>query len=304
MRRAMVLVIASLIFNGCASAGQVRTPEPSRAAAVAKDVIPISLPNKQGSVRFAVIGDTGTGDSEQRQVGELMSRYREAFPFDFVLMLGDNMYGSESASAFQRKFSGPYKGMLDSGVKFYATLGNHDDANQRFYELFNMRGREFYTFKKGHVRFFALNSDYMDPAQLRWLNEEMDKSKSEWKICFFHHPLYSSGRKHGPHEELRRVLEPLFIKYGVAVVFSGHDHFYERFHPQQGVHYFVSGAGGKLRRDGIRKSNLTAKSFDQDQHFMLVEIDGDSMYFQVISRTGSTIDQGVLRHPRRASELT
>ena len=62
-------------------------------------------------------------------------------------MLGDNLYGNEGAKDFEKKFERPYKALLDAGVKFYASLGNHDNPNQRFYKLFNMNGQRYYNFK-------------------------------------------------------------------------------------------------------------------------------------------------------------
>ncbi|MGH9339912.1 MAG: metallophosphoesterase family protein [Acidobacteriota bacterium] len=252
------------------------------------------LPLEEDSVRFAVIGDAGTGDQEQYEVARRMQEYHALYPYEFVILLGDNMYGGEDPDDYRRKFEDPYQGLLDQNVKFYASLGNHDEPAQRFYELFNMGGERYYTFKYNSVRFFALDSDYFDPEQLSWLEEELEKSGSDWKICFFHHPIYSSGATHGPDEALRQALEPLFMQYGVNVVFAGHEHFYERIKPQNGIYYFISGAGGKLRRGDIRTSPLTASGFDQDNSFMLVEIVDDSLYFQVISRAGQTVDSGVL----------
>jgi 3',5'-cyclic AMP phosphodiesterase CpdA len=134
----------------------------------------------------------------------------------------------------------------------------------------------------------------MNPAQLAWIEKQLRESSEPWKICFFHHPLYSSAIRHGSDVALRKVLEPLFIRYGVSVVFSGHDHIYERIRPQHGITYFVTGAAGQLRRDSIRPGELTAKGFAADRHFMLVEVAGDTLYFQVISRTGETVDSGLI----------
>jgi len=210
-------------------------------------------------------------------------------------MLGDNLYGGESVRDFQTKFEEPYKDLLADGVKFYAALGNHDNPKQRFYKPFNMNGQRYYTFKPtDRVRFFVLDSNYMDPEQLAWLERELKASNSAWKICYFHHPLYSSGRRHGSDEDLRAFLEPLLLKYGVKVVLAGHEHFYERLRPQKGIYYFISGGSAKLRRGNIERSDLTVKGFDQDNHFMLMEIDGDVLYFQTISRLGTTIDTGLV----------
>ena len=255
----------------------------------------VKLPQEDGSLRFAVMGDTGTGDSAQYRVAGLMAIYHRAFPFELVLMLGDNLYGGEAAGDYERKFEVPYKPLLDAGVKFYASLGNHDDRPQRLYEHFNMGGELYYSFSPAEdVRFFALYSDYLDPEQLRWLEKELAESTERWKICFFHHPLYSSGGRHGPSLELRDVLEPLFVAHGVDVVFSGHEHFYERLLPQNGIVYFISGAGGKLRAGDVRASQHTAAKYDDGRSFMILELAGDDLHFQVISGAGSTVDLGVI----------
>ena len=70
-------------------------------------------------------------------------------------------------------------------------------------------------------------------------------SNDRWKIAYFHHPLYSSGDRHGSEVDLRAQVEPLFIKYGVDVVFAGHEHFYERIKPQKGIYYFIAGRLGE-----------------------------------------------------------
>jgi hypothetical protein len=278
------------------------------AAAQAPVTRTLTLPRKDGSVRFAVMGDTGRGSREQYEVAEQMVAFHKEFPFDFVIMLGDNIYGSDTPKEMASKFETPYKPLLDAGVVFRASLGNHDNPNQRFYKLFNMGGERYYTFRasrggiskltEGGVRFFALDTDYLDKPQLDWLERELSSSSSDWKISFFHHPLYSSGRKHGPALESRAILEPLFVKYGVSAVFSGHDHLYERIKPQKGgIVYWVSGAGGALRKGGLRATDLTARGFDRDYHFMIVEVTGDELHFQAISRTGATIDSGVVHRP-------
>ena len=262
------------------------------AAVTAQD---LTLPNKPGTVKFAVIGDSGTGNSDQYRTAKVFVDARQKFPYEFVLMMGDNMYGGESSRDFQNKFEKPYKTLIDAGIKFYAALGNHDSPNQRMYKLFNMNGERFYTFKpKNGIRFFALDSNYMDRTQLQWLEKELATSGSDWKIAYFHHPLYSSGGRHGSDVALREQLEPLFVKSSVDVVLQGHDHFYERTKPQKGITYFVSGGAGKLRRGDIGTNSITAKGFDAGFHFMLFELDGDQLHFQTISDLGKTIDSGVI----------
>jgi hypothetical protein len=291
--RSIGLLLLSVVLIHAQNA-QVQNPPQRSAPTPPQAPAPPTAPQ----LKFAIIGDTGTGTKEQYQVGEKLAGSRPTFPFELVIMVGDNMYGGESERDFQNKFEKPYKAILDQGIKFYASLGNHDLPDRQIaYKPFNMNGQRYYTFKpKDGIRFFALDSNYMDKKQLDWLEGELKASGSEWKICFFHHPLYSSGEKHGSAVELRKVLEPLIMKYGVDVVFAGHEHFYERIKPQQGIQYFILGNSAKLRRGGITaNSELTAKGFDTDNAYMLAEIKGDEMSFQTISRTGTTIDSGTFR---------
>src|SRR5579863_3483851 len=224
----------------------------------------VSLPLKQGSVRFAVIGDNGTGEKPEYDIAQQMERYRQKTGFDFVVMLGDNIYGGEGTGAMKKKFEDPYKPLLDAGVKFYASLGNHDNPNERFYKPFNMGEKRYYNYKKGNAEFFALDSNYMDPQQMEWLTNALRDSNAAWKICYFHHPLYSDGKFHGPDTDLRARLEPIFQQNGVRLVLSGHEHLYERIKPQNGVNYFVLGNSGELRPHNIRPSAQMAKGFDTD----------------------------------------
>jgi predicted phosphodiesterase len=254
----------------------------------------VTPPAEKGSVLFAVIGDTGTGTQSQFDIGKQLVTARTTFPFEFVIMVGDNIYGSERPQDFSQKFEKPYQALLDAKVQFYAALGNHDDPTQRFYKPFNMNGERFYTYTKGNARFFVLDSNYMDAKQLKWLEDELSKSNDHWKIAYFHHPLYSSGGRHGSEVDLRTQVEPLFVKYGMDVVFAGHEHFYERVKPQKGIYYFTEGGSAKLAKGDIKKSALTAAGVDNDFTFMLTELDKDAMRFQVISRGGKPVDAGTL----------
>lgn len=276
---------------------------------VVLDANGLALPKKLGSVRFAVMGDVGRGDLAQYDTAAEMARWRERFDFSFVLMLGDNMYGAGTPEDFVARFERPYKTLLDAGVTFYAANGNHDPPSILTYPHYNMRGNRYYTFSKTEgplgpigartIRFFAIDTVALDAAQLAWLRRELGVSDTDWEICFFHHPLYTSGRYSVAASRTRGVLESILVQYGAHVALAGHEHFYERVHPQQGILHFVSGAGGALRVGDIRKTRLTASGFDMDTHFMLMEISGDELYFQAISRAGQTIDAGRIQRLER-----
>jgi len=254
----------------------------------------VRLPNQNGSLKFAVVGNSGSGTSEQQQTAEQLSKVHQTFPFDLVLLAGNNVIGSERPQDFAQKFERPYKSILDAGVTFRAVLGNHDDPNQRFYKPFSMDDKRFYAFMRENVEFFALDSNFVDKTQLAWLENALRSSQALWKVAYFHHPLYSSAGSHGS-TELGTLLEPLFERYGVKIVFTSHDEVYERTKPQHGITYFVVGSSGLFRRGDLRKdSDLTAKGFDTDNAFLVVEIAADQLVFNAISRSGKVVDSGVI----------
>ena len=319
MRSGIFILLSCFALAGC-TAGNDRAidrtsngesvPASTRLSFVSQSVpsaqttseLPVKLPLKPKSVRFAVIGDSGTGQSPQFDVAREMEAYRRIVNFTFVIMLGDNIYGGHSPRDFVKKFEDPYRPLLDAGVKFYASLGNHDSPSERQYNLFNMGGERYYSFKKNDVAFFVLDSSYMDPGQLNWLETQLRESNAAWKICYFHHPLYSDGKFHGPDLDLRSVLTPLFQKYHVNVVFSGHEHVYERLKPQDDIYYFVLGNSGQLRFHNLKPSSEMEVGFDTDRDFMLVEVDGDDLYFQTITESGATVDSGVLHRQTNPSK--
>ena len=281
----------------CTADAQSLSPKGTAAATAKSATAPsITLPNRDGSLRLAVFGDAGRGSKEQYDLGKVMEEYRQAFPFDSVLLTGDNIYGKDTPADMKNKFELPYKTMLDAGVKFYGTLGNHDTSNQRFYAPFNMNGEEYYRIERNGVSIYALNSNYLDKRQLDWLIAELAKDPNAWRVAFFHHPPFSSGGRHGSDDQVQQILHPLFVKNGIDVVFTGHDHFYERVKPQDGITYFVSGGAGKIRKGDIKKgTGITAVGFDADLSFMLVEFAGDEMYYQAISKAKQTVDSGVIK---------
>jgi hypothetical protein len=301
--RSLALLLAFLVA-ACDS-----NPERRGAAIVAAPAAPapppekvLALPERPGSIRFAAIGDAGRGHRPQYEVAAQLVAFRAVFDYDFIVMLGDNVYDGGTPEDYRQKFELPYKPLLDGGVKFYAAIGNHDDVNQPSYPLFHMGGERYYTFEpdtplladvlRTRVRFFMLDTEQLDYPQLQWLDREMGKSEATWKIPVFHRPIYTSGRYSRPAQIFRAALEPVFLRHRVRVALSGHEHFYERTVPQSGITYFVSGAAGSLRAGDVRTSSLTARAFDADYSFMLFEIAGDDLYYQAISRTGHSVDSG------------
>ncbi len=317
-RLRILLLIFATGLAGCGSgtstgaAGEVPIVE-----AVEIGTIPagtLTLPNDTPSIKFAVIGDSGRGSAEQKAIAAQMVAFRKLYDYRFVLMAGDNIYeGPASPEDYRLKFEEPYAQLLGDKVKFFAVLGNHDDPRQVMYAPFNMNGNRYYTFTppidlitrlSTRVRFFALDSTTLDFEQIGWLTRELEGSKAEWKIVLLHYPLYSSGRYTLRARQQRLALESRFMDGGVAAVFSGHEHFYERSQLQNGILYFITGGAGSLRTGDARPSPAIARSYDRDYHFMLIEIGDDALSFQAINSKGETVDAGTLRRVKATAAPT
>ena len=293
----MLIVLGSAACRETPSSERTPTVESIEGSRVG--VGALTLPNHRASVKFAVIGDSGRGSRAQHEVAAQMVLYHDRFPYAFVLIVGDNIYeGPATPDDYRKKFEEPYGRLIDDGVKFYAVLGNHDDPQQVAYPLFNMNRERYYSFAPPEdllakivtrVEFFALDSTNLDRTQLRWLDERLAASLAAWKVCFFHHPLYTSRRYRTQARLHRLILEPLLVEHGVDVAFSGHEHIYQRITLQRGIH-FVSGGAGSLRPGDGAPATYVASTFDRDYHFMLIEIEADRLHFQAISRAGYTID--------------
>jgi hypothetical protein len=262
-------------------------------------VAPLPMPSLRGGTVFAIIGDSGSGDQAQQAVAQAMLTYfTTARHFPYVLMLGDNLYDDD----YVNEFSVPYKPLIDRGVRFYAALGNHDRDLEIHFKPFNMNDVDRYTFDQGNARFAVLNSNHpADPAQLSWLDTVYTDAGTMWRIAFFHHPLYSSGQHAKESRDvIRPALEPALIRNHVNVVFSGHEHLYERIRPQHGITYFVSGGGGRYLYD-YKPSRFDEVGTSQ-HHYMVIEIAGDRLFFEAITHTQQLLDCGVLYRTDDASK--
>jgi 3',5'-cyclic AMP phosphodiesterase CpdA len=253
-------------------------------------------------LRFAVIGDFGTGGQDEVVTAKQMFAVHQRTPFDLIITTGDNIYPNGSERYFVRNFEQPFAALIADRVRFYAVLGNHDveagRQDQLRYKLFNMGGENYYKFERGGglIEFFMLDSTAFNATQATWLENSLGASRAIWKLAVFHHPIYSSGKKHGSALDLKKQIEPIFIRYGVNVVFSGHDHVYERAKPQHGIQYFVSGGGGKVRHGDINPdSGIRQASFDDQNHFMVIDVEEKQMAFQAISEDGAVVDSGLIK---------
>jgi predicted phosphodiesterase len=293
IRRSVQLFATAIIFCSAASM-------PPAAAQKSKSPA-TSIATTPTLIRFAVIGDAGTADEHQLSVAREMQAEYDRKPFPFVITVGDNTYQG-CKNRLKDVFETPYGSLLSRGVKFYATLGNHDEdcaEEQIAYPLFNMNGKRYYTFTPAGdlVEFFAIDTTLVvngkAPEQFDWLERVLRESKAVWKIAFFHHPAFSPAKKHGDDKDIALRIVPLLERYGVRVVLTGHDHILAKLHPRNGVDYFVCGASAKMRSNGIR-DDYPGLEYAEDEFrgFFIVELTAESFDYLVISDAGAVCYRG------------
>ncbi|MBD2447542.1 metallophosphoesterase [Nostoc sp. FACHB-152] len=249
-------------------------------------------------LRFVSVADTGTGAKGQYAVAEAMNFYHQQHPYDLVVLAGDNIYNNGEIEKIGAVFERPYQALLKKGVKFQACLGNHDIRTdngepQVKYPGFNMHGKRYYTFRRNQVQFFALdtNSNADWKKQLPWLEQELSRSKTPWKVVFGHHPIYASG-VYGNNPEFIKIFTPLFQKYGVQLYINGHEHHYERTRSINGTTYLITGGGAGTRPVGRSEwTEYSASSLS----FAAYEVYPDRIEVSAISTDKRVFDKGVIQ---------
>jgi Calcineurin-like phosphoesterase len=297
-------------------------------------------------VRLAFLGDSGTGNANQRAVRDQILR----FPVSIAFMLGDNIYDRGSKDDFAQKYDDIYKPLMDKGVSFHATLGNHDvsfcttrettfdtlpaDADAYRWDILRcdvkaqlthpsfgyLGGHRYYSVRTDGnavplAEMFVLDSNTLhtsqsklgplqtDRAQVEWLDRALTASPARWKMVMMHHPLQSPSvpiryflfvpfqEGHSRELQLEQQIGPILKNHGVDVVLSGHNHFYARMLPQDGIRYFVSGGGGNTVYNFKDKPGYVAAG-GGFYHFLYVRITPERFEYYCVDRDGHSRDAG------------
>ena len=246
----------------------------------------------QTKFTFVAFGDTRT----QHQIHqEIVDRIVELEP-DFALHTGDLVYKGSEFPYWEGFFE--IEKELMSSVPLFPALGNHEENHQHYFDLFYLPGNEhWYTFDYGNARFIFLQVDGKvdygpGSEQYAWMERELAANTQPWLFVNFHIPPYTSIRRDESdiEHEVREALTPLFEQYGVDVVFTGHNHNYER-NEVNGVTYIVTGGGGAPALYKTEEPELTRKAFAVVYHFVLLEIDGNHLGATVYSNQGEILDE-------------
>ena len=245
-------------------------------------------------LRFAVIGDFGSGFEEQYRLAQRMCIWRRGDPFNLVITTGDNIYNAGEPENFEPKFFRPYECLFDAGVRWRAVLGNHDvGTNNGRPELdepaFGMKRRNYVVRKKG-VRFVMWNST--DPNR-DWLRRNVGAEPGDrWTVVSFHHPVFTPG-PHGNTPGFSPSLPRLFARKGVDLVVNGHDHLYARMPPKRRVRYVVTGGGGAGMYDCLDPS-ITEVCIER-HHFLYVVARPEKLIVRAVPISGGPIDRFTTR---------
>ncbi len=252
-----------------------------------------SLKAAEQSVRVVAFGDFGTGSEAQKQVASAVLKHHRQTPFDFGITLGDNFYPVGMHSPGDPRWATQWEQLYQSlGVKFYATLGNHDwghpdsPAAEILYSDKSQTWRmpsPYYTYTAGPAQFFALDTNRISEAQLIWLREELSRSKAKWKIAYGHHHVYSATR--GDNTGLIGRLLPVLQAGGVDLYICGHDHNLQHLRPEGGVHFFVAGGGGAGTYELKEYERTIFKA--QTHGFAALEADANQLKVRLVGADGA-----------------
>ncbi|MCS7067225.1 MAG: metallophosphoesterase [Meiothermus sp.] len=230
--------------------------------------------------RVAVIGDWGAESPHRPLVAAALREQHQQSALDALLTVGDNFYPRGEPILKYLQDLPP--------VRIFPAFGNHDaPALQKQLELFKVK-QPYYTVRLGSVEVFVLYSEDFGLAQRRWLEAALKASGAPWKIVALHRPLYSSG-PHGGARSLRQALEPLFTRYRVSLVLSGHEHSYERLEARGIVHIVTGGGGAWLR--GFVSVRPESKVRLKSPHFLILEASAERLRVVAYNEKNTVIDQ-------------
>lgn len=276
----------------------------------------------EGDVSFAVVADTHEATPSRFRIADLLANLGT----DIVLHAGDTVQRFFTEGFADTRWFSIHEPQM-RGTPFYISFGNHDflggtNHSKAMLEALylptnKLTGTEhFYSFDHGDAHFVSLLVPSMEAfpgiepfvltnnsAQYRWMTNDLATSDKPWKIVFMHSPILGSGghRTEDANDngradrlELQEMLLPVFKRYGVQAVFSGHDHDYERSIPMNGVHCFVAGGGGAIIKYSIRERDYLCAHFWRNNHVLKARITGDTLRIDAYDEFGQLFDQAVI----------
>ena len=263
-------------------------------AAIALALLPAAP--AAAATRILAVGDFGVGGRTERATGAAIEAWEADHPASLLLTLGDNDY-TESPPAFRRNWHDAFGWLEGADVRPRGTLGNHDvrvDGGRYEFDALGMPSSH-YERSRRDFDLFVLNSNSTRDRQTRWLKRHLAASTATWKIVSLHHPAYTCGGYMSNPGVVSRWV-PLFERYGVALVLSGHDHNYQRFAPKRGVTYVVHGGGGQeLYALRSCPEGYPTRDFARRAHgFLDIVVTPEAIRLKAVKLSGRVIDRKVI----------
>jgi 3',5'-cyclic AMP phosphodiesterase CpdA len=244
-----------------------------------------------GMIRFVVYGDSRGSWDDWDNTSLVAQAITRTHP-EFVLHTGDLVDNGRISSEWVDFFNASE---FTRNSTLYPVLGNHERYGSWYFRYFSLPSfnERWYSFDDGPVHVIGLDSNPLDvarPIQLLWLVHDLRVNTKPFTVVFFHHPVFSSGN-HGNSTVLQVLWKPVFDRFHVSIVFSGHDHDYERI-VVDGITYVVTGGGGAPLYD-VGHSPWTVIS-EKTYHFCLVDVNATSMIVQAMKTDGSVFDSFII----------
>ena len=244
-------------------------------------------------LHFAAAGDVGEAGSRLDATAATIAEIGAGQRFDALLLLGDNAYPKGDPAALDDTVFAAFGPVFDQGTELLAVLGNHDvmsghaDAQV---DALGMGGRWWARHFDG-LLLLGLDSELVDvPDQKTWLEATLAAAEEPWRVVMVHESPYSAGYQ-GSNRDVREQFVPLFERYRVQLVLSGHDHDYQRSEPIDGVTYVVSGGAARTRRTG--SDAFTAVSFSW-HHFLEIGVYDDRLVLRAVNQERRVGDEVVI----------
>lgn len=241
---------------------------------------------------FGFVGDTQLGGDIAERIFELMGESH----VEFALHLGDMVDDADNQSQWEDLL----RRAARHRIRIMPVVGNHDcmpdysdHGEIRLRQYFPSLPATFYHFRHRGINFLMLNSERSLVAgseQAAFLKYQLAHHPGTAIVCM-HRPVYTSGRRDWAQQLARRFwLHPQLCETDTVAVLTGHNHYYDRTRPLDGITYVVSGGGSSNLYPADEPTKLTAASKSQRNHFGLVEVYANCLQVRIIDIRGEDID--------------
>ena len=280
------------------------------------------VPQESDVTRFLYLGDVQFQESmeEYEEWGQMVRRaYREHPDLDFAVIGGDLVNSPGELSQWEA-----FLEACDVFAKLpLATVaGNHEGvhSNYTYQKLFalpddaeeDQSGEEFYSLDFGNVRMLMMDSSFLTEERRQsmgkdawakeeqrveaWIRSRTGSCEKPWLAAVIHHPVYGMHDEDTVSPQIRRLWAPLLETGGVRIVFSGHQHLYQRTRSIHGVVYLMGNSGQRVSRF-FHENNLpeyTQQIYDRGANYQIGEAGARRLKMTSYNKKGLVIDETVL----------